>query len=881
MEPSIYKFILKYSRKKQVVILLMTVASFPFLYYSLDLPKIIINQAINAKDFPREFLGFEFEQIPYLLVLSGIFLGLVFVNSGFKYAINLYQGKLGERMLRRLRYQLYSQILRFPLPYFKKISQNEMIPMITAEVEPLGGFIGEAFVNPAFYGGTLVVIFGFMFVQDPILGLAAIALYPIQGYAIPKLQRRVNELAKQRVSQVRRVANRIGETVSGVTEIHSHDTSQFELARFSDHLGQIYDIRHEIYRRKFFIKFLNNFIAQLTPFFFYSIGGYLVIMGDLSFGSLVAVLAAYKDLTPPWKELLNHYQRRADARIKYQQVVIKFQPEEMLDEALQSGDPVPDGPLRGEIVATNLSFQDDDHIKLLDRVSFTFPLDQHIAIVGSGASGKNTLARLIARLITPTSGHISIAGKNLNELPESVIGRRMAYIDSTATIFSGTVGENLFYGLKHRPLRPGSDDPETIGRRERFLEEARASGSIGLDPKADWINYELAGATNESELIDRAMAMLGIVAMESDLYNYGLRGTINPVNRPDIADKVLVARRAVRERLADPSMAGLVEPFDPDRYNDNATMAENLLFGTPIDSKFDIECLADSPYVRQILDQVGLTKDLMTMGSQVAEIMVEMFSGLDPGHEFFEQYSFISSEDLPLFQSLLGRLRSTDIDKLDEDDQIRLLNLPFKLVPARHRLDCIDDQIRQRVLQARKAFADNLPEELATSVEFFEVEKYNSSATLLDNILFGKRAYGAARSAERVGDMVGQMVEELDLHRTVMEVGLDYSVGIAGGRLGVTERIKLAMARCLMRRPDVLVVNQALAGLDGAAQTRILDNLKDEMKGRGLIFVLSRPHFARLFDHIVVMSEGRIVEQGSVDELDRDGSKFRQLIESH
>ena len=75
--------------------------------------------------------------------------------------------------------------------------------MITSEVEPLGGFIGEAIALPAFYGGTLVVIFTFVFMQDPVLGLAAISLYPIQGYLIPKLQRRVNELAKQRVRAVR------------------------------------------------------------------------------------------------------------------------------------------------------------------------------------------------------------------------------------------------------------------------------------------------------------------------------------------------------------------------------------------------------------------------------------------------------------------------------------------------------------------------------------------------------------------------------------------------------------------------------------------------------------------------------------------------------
>ena len=60
------------------------------------------------------------------------------------------------RMLRRLRYMLYARILRFPLPQFRKVSQGELIPMITAEVEPLGGFIGDAFALPALQGGLLL-----------------------------------------------------------------------------------------------------------------------------------------------------------------------------------------------------------------------------------------------------------------------------------------------------------------------------------------------------------------------------------------------------------------------------------------------------------------------------------------------------------------------------------------------------------------------------------------------------------------------------------------------------------------------------------------------------------------------------------------------------
>src|SRR5258708_8114726 len=224
-------------------------------------------------------------------------------------------------MLRRLRFELYHRLLRFPVGHFKRVNPGELIPMVTSGVEQLGGFIGDAFVLPVFQGGQLLTTIFFMFIQDPVLGIAAVSLYPIQGYLIPKLQRKVNQLGKLRVRQIRQVADRIGESASGIAEIHANDAVRLQLASFTQMMGRIYDIRFEVYQRKFFVKFLNNFLGQLTPFFFLSIGGYLVIRDELSVGSLAAVLWAQKDLASPWKELLDFYQLFQDSKIKYEQIV--------------------------------------------------------------------------------------------------------------------------------------------------------------------------------------------------------------------------------------------------------------------------------------------------------------------------------------------------------------------------------------------------------------------------------------------------------------------------------------------------------------------------------------------------------------------------------
>lgn len=876
MDSTIFKFILRYSTKQQIYLLVMTGISFPFLYMSLDLPKTIINQAIGGRDFPVEYFGVQLSQLEYLFSLSGMFLLLVCVNGAFKFQINVYRGQLGERMLRRLRYDLYARVLRFPLPHFRRVSQGEIIPMITAEVEPLGGFIGDSISLPAFQGGTLLTILVFMFVQDPVLGLAAIALYPIQAYMIPKLQRRVNALGKERVKNVRKMSDRIGETISGAEELHANDGSRLALAQFTDRLGIIFDIRYEIYRRKFFIKFLNNFIAQLTPFFFYSIGGYEVIQGNLSFGALVASLAAYKDLSGPWKELLTYYQRMEDARIKYGQVIEQFDPPGAMEEDIQSAEIEADFKLDREVSARNLGLTDEDGQALIESVSFRSEGSNKIAVVGPAGGGKETLVLLLARLLSPTAGQVAYGDKTLADLPETATGRRMAYVGPAAYLFSNSIRENILLGAKHKPnfVEASTESGEWKNDRQKAVD----SGNSTDNPEADWLDYDAIGGSESGQIDQRLAELLKIVDMEDDVYSLGLRGTIDPAERPEIAERIMEARAKLRDRLAKPDMSELVEPFDEERYNTNATVAENLLFGTPKGDGFDLDNLAHNDYVRSILDKVGLTDEFLRIGREVAATMVELFSDLPPDHEFFSQFAFISADDLPEYQALLGRAERLGMDKLTQEENDSLLSLPFKLAPARHRLGLIDEAAQAKLLEARKVFAADLPESLAGSLEFFSAERYNASASIQDNILFGKVAYGNADAAGRVGAALSETVVELDLRPAIINVGLDFEVGIGGTRLGSAQRQKVAIARALLRRPDVLILNEATAPLDTVSQSRVRDNLFAGAEDRTLVWSLQRAGLADGFDRVLVLSDGNLKANDTYERLIDQSGPLADLV---
>ncbi len=875
MDRNIFRYVLRYSARAQVIALVMTVASFPFLYATLELPKIIINDAL-AKSGPRTIYGETLTQVHYLFALCGLFLILVLVNGGFKYVINVYKGVVGERMLRRLRYDLYSRVLRFPLPQFRRVSSGEIVQMINAEVEPLGGFIGDAFALPAFQGGTLLTILAFMFVQDPILGLAAVALYPFQIAVIPKLQRQVNLLAKARVRQARRMADRINETVTGVRDIRANDASQYERARFSRELGVIFDIRFDIYKKKFFIKFINNFLAQLGPFFFFSIGGYLVIMGDLTLGALVAVIGAQKELYAPWKELLTYYQMMMDVHIKYDQVVAQFDPAGIRPESLQDAEPEP-VDWAAELRAVNLSLASDDGAAILDGAAFGITLPSHVAIVGPAGSGKEELTLVLANLIEPDAGRVLIGDQEVQKLAESVTGRKMTYVGYPAQIFAGTIADNLVFGLKHRPLRAAVRDAAAVAIDARERLEAKRSGNSPYDSEGDWIDYATAGIEDPQEIAAAAVRALRLVRLDREVYQMGLRGTVDPDGQPELARRILEARRAMGERLRDSRLGRLVEVFDPEQYNGNATLAENLLFGSPIGETFEMEHLAAHPYVQRVLDQAGLTMTLAKVGLRLASTMVELFADLPPDHEYFRQFSFIGADDLPEYRGLISRIDAQQLDALNQTDRERLIALTFKLIAARHRLDLVDDALQAQVLEARHRFREQLPADLAGAVAFFDPERYTAGASLQDNVLFGKVAYGQAQAAERIADLIGEVLEELGLGDRIIEVGLQAQSGVSGARLSLAQRQKLALARAVLKNPEVLIAYDPIGPLDPNEQTAVLDALLEAFAGRTIIWALSRGDWAQRFDHVLVMQRGRVVAQGDYAALNKDGSALQEL----
>jgi putative ABC transport system ATP-binding protein len=861
------------------VVLAIVLASQPFYFASFDIPKRIINDALQGKAFTQAqpttrfldaslplpealggplklFDGFEVSQLGLLWGLSGVFLALVIVNGAFKNYVNVKKGVLGERLLRRLRFLLLDQYLRFRPEDIRGVKPSEAASIIKDEVDPIGTFAGDAFILPAFLSMQALTALVFILVQSVWLGLVALIVVLIQAVVIPMLRREQLRLTQLRQIESRKLAGRVGEIVETTPAIQVNGSGAYTRAEVGDRLATLFDIRVALFKRKYAVKYLNNLLAQVTPFFFYAIGGYLALQGSLNIGQLVAAIAAYKDLPPPIKDLIDWDQSRADVMIKYQQITAQF-PTTLL--SADGAGEAPEQPAEDAPLAFNaLKIVDKRGTALLDPLTLTIPRPSHVALVGAAGSGRDALARVLGRQISDYQGRIAVGGATWRGPNHAERCLLMSYAGPEPYLTSGSIRDNLIAPLLRQPggLAP-SEDPAAQRRRI----EAELSGTPPAAPDDSWIDHRCAGAASADALNGRMLALLDAVGLAEDVYRMGLGSRIDPAAEPELVSRVPAARDMILKGLAAKGLTHLVEPLDPERFNRNATLAENLLFGKPIGMRFAEGRFASDPYLRSILEAETLLYPLIDIGLSMAETAIEVFAELPPGDPLFERFSYVSADDMPEYQRLADQARSRGgVAKLATDGQARPIEPALTYVEARHRLRLVTPRLQQRVLRARESFRRHLPQSYAADIEFYQPDRYMASGTLQDNLLFGRVAFDAPDAASQVRVAAKQALRELGFDREIYRLGLAFEVGPSGKLLQAEQRAGLSLARALLPRAALVVLDGAFGPFSASEAAEILTRIRAEMAGRTLVATVSTAAQAEDFDAVLVFEGPRLKE---------------------
>lgn len=848
IERTIFAFIWKYSKREQLALLLITLTLFPLLFLTLELPKRIINDAIGANAAVVDVFGFQISQIGFLFLLSCLFLMSVLVHGLVKMRVNTMKGAMAERLLRRLRYTLIARILRFPAPYFERTSQGELVSMVTSESEPMGGLMGDALAQPVMQAGQMLTILGFLFYQSYTFGLAACALIPLQAWLIPKMQRKINVLNRQRVQQIRALAAEIGEGATGAASLRTSGGTRFHMALISDRLGRLYFLRFEIFKKKFFMKFVNNLITQITPFFFYAFGGYLTIKGEVSVGALVAALSSYKELSSPWKELLTYYNQTQDIGMRWDAVAERFSPDGMVDEALFEGAPDDIPTLKGDIELIDVTVRDKDGSAVLEDLNVTIPAGKTIAITAPSDEGRRALAELLIREVTPTSGKVMLSGLELSKLHQTVISTRIGHATSRPVMFMGSFGDNVLMPIKRQPMSDAGDPTA--------LKEAVRSGNSVDALDADWLDPSQTGHSSPEALRDWWLDLVEGMGPGNALFYRGLDQKLDPQNHPELAEQLVSLRETAAQEL---KAAGLLQYaclFDEDAYNPMLPVGDNLMFATP-QVPITATLLADHPDFMKLLAEFEIDEDLLKLGADVVEILRQTF-GLDgTDHPLFRKLGL----DVATYETATDLVEKMRRGKtLDPKEQANLIFVPF-VISEEQIGSAFPKGMKTRVLAMRQEHMQAVQERIGDLFTPFRADQYLPTMSVLENVLFGKISASSRSKGDEVRSTIADKLIEAGIDRLIPGLIFDTPIALGGSNLPADFAEMLSVSRATIKHPDILILESVMASYDANTRAALFAKLRQILPDTTLIHLGASHEDTEGVDAHFELKQGRFTSE--------------------
>ena len=205
------------------------------------------------------------------------------------------------------------------------------------------------------------------------------------------------------------------------------------------------------------------------------------------------------------------------------------------------------------------------------------------------------------------------------------------------------------------------------------------------------------------------------------------------------------------------------------------------------------------------------------MGVAIASNLKDIFADVPPGHPLFRRFSLITPDALPDYLHRLSRL--PDEGRLSEADSVAFLALTLAYVEPRMRFGLLDQGLAMRIVGARAVVQGMMHGEDGCDVESYDPNRINPRSTVLDNLLFGRIDTARMHGEALIQREARAVFREFDLERPIQRRGLDKAVGNRGQLLAERVRVRIGLARAILRDPEILVVDRVDEHLEHGVET--------------------------------------------------------------
>ena len=386
-----------------------------------------------------------------LLVVVGALCALVAVQALGRMFFLYHSGRIGQRVLLALRRRLFRHFQSLDIAFHDRYTSGRVVSRSTSDVEAIQDMLETGFDSLVTAVLTMAGTAILLVVLDVRLGLLCLVGFPVlvwlvRWFAIQSTRnyRRVRESAALVIVQ-------FVETMTGIKAVQAYRRQRRNQEIFDEVADDYRDLNERAFKLLAVFMPGVKLVGNLTTGLVLLYGGYLVLAGQMSIGTLTAFLLYLRMFFEPMQDIsqfFNTFQSASSALEKIA-AVLAVRP--------AVADPTTPAKLpevRGEMVLNRVEFGYLPGQPVFSGLTLTVPAGQTVAVVGTTGAGKTTIAKLLARFYDPQAGSVTLDGIDLRDMAQSELRRHVVMVTQENFLFSGTIADNIRLG------RPEASDEQ-------------------------------------------------------------------------------------------------------------------------------------------------------------------------------------------------------------------------------------------------------------------------------------------------------------------------------------------------------------------------------------------------------------------------------------
>lgn len=434
-----------------------------------------------------------------ILFMLAIIIVLNLISIGINILSSVITAKIAGKLVYDMKRTIFDSIKRLSLSFFTGRQTGGLMTQIDQDATSIYWFFVDGLPYFLINIVQVIAVFVVMLTINPVLAVLCMSVVPVFMFMITRLYRHSGHLHMKNYSCNRAMNSVLADVLSGMRVVKAFAREKEESRRFGKYAEKTTDMYKQITVYNNTAYPIANQIMSLSSTIVWLVGGWLVMNGDMTYGTLVLFLSyvgminsplfMFVDMTHFFSHCMNGVQRL-------------FEIYDAEPEVMEKENPIRKDRLEGHVEFKNVVFSYDKNRKIIDDVSFEIEPGRMIGIVGHSGAGKSTLANLLIRLYDVGEGEIAIDGVNVKDYSFETLRRNIAIVSQETYLFIGSVLENIRYAK-----------PDAT--KEEIIQAAKIAGAHdfiiklpdGYDTQIGLGYKDLSGGERQRISIARAVLM--------------------------------------------------------------------------------------------------------------------------------------------------------------------------------------------------------------------------------------------------------------------------------------------------------------------------------------------------------------------------------------